>query len=112
MKLNKITKLMLILLMGASGITAAAGHGGGGFHGGGFGGGGRSFGGGRGFEGRGFREGGFERGQNFRGGGFYGGVGVAPIVYGAYADDDYLDYDPDYNPNQIMIGDDNDEYYD
>ena len=35
MKLNKITKLMLVLLMGVSSIALARGGGGGGFHGGG-----------------------------------------------------------------------------
>lgn len=108
MKINKITKLFLILLMGMSSIALARGGGG---HGGGFGGGGfhgGGFGGGRGFGGGGFHHDGYYGDRAYDRGGFYGGgLYVDPLLMGTYADDEYADYDPDYNESMY----ENNEYY-
>ena len=108
MKFNKITKLMIVLLMGASSLALGIHGGGGGFHGGGFHGGGFG-GGGRGFGGGGYNHGGYYGGRNFdRGGGFYGGVYAAPFIAGA-AYDEFPVYSDDYSDdNEVIVNDYND----
>lgn len=107
MKINIVTKLVLLIVIGMSSIALGrgGGFGGGGFHGGGFGGGG--FGGGRGYGG-GFHHDGYYGGRAYDRGGFYGGgLYVDPLVFGAYSDDEYSDYDPNYNESIY----ENNEYY-